>query len=99
MGGAPPRRHTDRGPRSVPSVVRRRRSRGGRHPADRNARVIRHSLRVDVSAVAPPGGDHLAADVVAPAGPAAPRALAVCWPGGGMNRRYWDLAEGTLPTY
>ncbi|HEY6790263.1 MAG TPA: alpha/beta fold hydrolase [Trebonia sp.] len=49
-------------------------------------------LRVDVGDVAPPGCKELALEVIAQAaGLDAPRAVLVCFPGGGMTRRYFDL--------
>lgn len=56
----------------------------------------RIGVRVDVAGVAPPGCATLAADVIAPSrlrveqeqGPA----VLLCFPGGGMSRRYFDLA-------
>ena len=47
-------------------------------------------LRVDVSDVAPPGCGELALEVIPPAG--TPHAALFCFPGGGMTRRYFDLA-------
>jgi alpha-beta hydrolase superfamily lysophospholipase len=53
--------------------------------------VIRHRLDIDVSAVAGfPGPAHVAAELLLPEGQA-PELLFVCLPGGGMNRRYFDL--------
>jgi alpha-beta hydrolase superfamily lysophospholipase len=51
-------------------------------------------LRVDVSDVAPPGCKELALEVIPPRGSegGSPRAVLVCFPGGGMTRRYFDLA-------
>ncbi|HEX3964561.1 MAG TPA: alpha/beta fold hydrolase [Trebonia sp.] len=50
-------------------------------------------LRVDVSDVAPPGCKELAFEVIAQAaGLDAPRAVLLCFPGGGMTRGYFDLA-------
>jgi pimeloyl-ACP methyl ester carboxylesterase len=51
-------------------------------------------LRVDVSDVAPPGCKELALEVIPPreVEGGAPRAVLVCFPGGGMTRRYFDLA-------
>jgi alpha-beta hydrolase superfamily lysophospholipase len=49
-------------------------------------------VRVDVSDVAPPGCKELALEVVPPAGQAKARAVLFCFPGGGMTRRYFDLA-------
>ena len=49
-------------------------------------------IRVDISDVAPPGCKELALEVIPPAaGPDEPRAVLVCFPGGGMTRRYFDL--------
>jgi pimeloyl-ACP methyl ester carboxylesterase len=47
-------------------------------------------VRVDVSDVAPPGCTELALEVIAP--PEEPKAVLFCFPGGGMSRRYFDLA-------
>jgi pimeloyl-ACP methyl ester carboxylesterase len=47
-------------------------------------------VRVDVSDVAPPGCKELALEVIPPVG--TPKAVLFCLPGGGMNRRYFDLA-------
>ncbi|SFR89842.1 alpha/beta hydrolase [Sphingomonas jatrophae] len=55
--------------------------------------VRRVHRRVDVTAVA--GIDQpaaMAAEILLPEGDARPRLLFVCLPGGGMNRRYFDLA-------
>jgi pimeloyl-ACP methyl ester carboxylesterase len=61
-------------------------------------------VRVDVSDVAPPGCKELALEVIPPrddqpgggaggkAGGKPPKAVLFCFPGGGMNRRYFDLA-------
>jgi pimeloyl-ACP methyl ester carboxylesterase len=49
-------------------------------------------IRVDVSDVAPPGCKELALEVVGPGEAAQPRAVLFCFPGGGMNRRYFDVA-------
>ncbi|HUN37280.1 MAG TPA: alpha/beta hydrolase [Trebonia sp.] len=51
-------------------------------------------IRVDVSDVAPPGCKELALEIIPPAGagPPVPRAVLVCFPGGGMSRGYFDLA-------
>jgi alpha-beta hydrolase superfamily lysophospholipase len=54
-------------------------------------------MRVDVSDVAPAGCRMLAMEVVAPAAGAPawladPPAVMFCFPGGGMSRRYFDLA-------
>jgi len=54
-------------------------------------------MRVDVSDVAPAGCRTLAMEVVAPAADAPawladPPAVLFCFPGGGMSRRYFDLA-------
>jgi alpha-beta hydrolase superfamily lysophospholipase len=54
-------------------------------------------MRVDVSDVAPAGCRTLAMEVVAPAADAPawladPPAVMFCFPGGGMSRRYFDLA-------
>lgn len=55
--------------------------------------IIRILLRVDVSDVAPPGCRAVAMEVVAPAaGPDARSPVIFCYPGGGMSRRYFDLA-------
>jgi pimeloyl-ACP methyl ester carboxylesterase len=48
-------------------------------------------VRVDVSDVAPPGCKELALEVIAPP-TGKPKAVLCCFPGGGMNRRYFDLA-------
>jgi pimeloyl-ACP methyl ester carboxylesterase len=49
-------------------------------------------IRVDISDVAPPGCKELALEVIPQAaGPDEPRAVLVCFPGGGMTRRYFDL--------
>jgi pimeloyl-ACP methyl ester carboxylesterase len=45
-------------------------------------------IRVDISDVAPPGCEELALEVIPSA---EPRAVLVCFPGGGMTRRYFDL--------
>ena len=56
--------------------------------------IIRIPLRVDVSDVAPPGCRAVAMEVVAPAARRldARSPLIFCYPGGGMSRRYFDLA-------
>ena len=55
-------------------------------------RVRRHRLDLDVSAAGVPGLGRLAADLVVPDG-ATEGPLLVCFPGGGMSRRYFDLPE------
>ncbi len=53
--------------------------------------MIRHRLVVDVTAVAGfEGPAHVAAELLLPEG-RAPELVFVCVPGGGMNRRYFDL--------
>jgi pimeloyl-ACP methyl ester carboxylesterase len=47
-------------------------------------------VHVDVSDVAPLGCTELALEVIAP--PGKPTAVLFCFPGGGMSRRYFDLA-------
>jgi pimeloyl-ACP methyl ester carboxylesterase len=56
--------------------------------------MTRAVLRVSVSDVAPPGCKELALEVISPAGArqGAPPAVLFCFPGGGMSRRYFDLA-------
>ena len=51
-------------------------------------------IRVNVSDVAPPGCKELAVEIIPPAGTGrpAPRAVLICFPGGGMSRGYFDLA-------
>jgi pimeloyl-ACP methyl ester carboxylesterase len=52
-------------------------------------------MRVDVSDVAPPGCRTLAVEVIAPSGGGRrtdPPVVFCCFPGGGMSRRYFDLA-------
>jgi alpha-beta hydrolase superfamily lysophospholipase len=60
----------------------------------RASAVTRVMMRVDVGDVAPPGCRTIAVDVVAPPPwPAAePPAVLFCFPGGGISRRYFDLA-------
>jgi pimeloyl-ACP methyl ester carboxylesterase len=53
--------------------------------------VRRSTVDVDVSAVAPTGCDHIAVDVFMPEDPGPRPLLWVCIPGGGINRRYFDL--------
>ena len=53
--------------------------------------VRRCSLSVDVSAVAPAGCRRIAADLFVPPSVRPTPLLWVCIPGGGMNRRYFDL--------
>ena len=48
-------------------------------------------LRLPVGPDAPAGAGELAADLVIPAQASDPPALVTCLPGGGMNRRYFDL--------
>ena len=55
-------------------------------------RVRRLPLDLDVTAAGLAGIDHLAADLVLPEG-ADTGPLVVCLPGGGMNRRYFDLPD------
>ena len=57
-------------------------------PARESTRTV---IRVDVSDVAPAGCRELALEVVEPA-VTPPRAVLFCFPGGGMTRRYFDLA-------
>ena len=56
--------------------------------------LARAVLRVNVSDVAPPGCKELALEIIPPAGTGqlAPRAVLICFPGGGMSRGYFDLA-------
>jgi pimeloyl-ACP methyl ester carboxylesterase len=58
--------------------------------------IVRTQLRADVSDVAPPGCRTLAVEVVAAAahaeGIGADSPVVFCFPGGGMSRRYFDLA-------
>jgi alpha-beta hydrolase superfamily lysophospholipase len=55
--------------------------------------VTRTVARIDVSDVAPPGCRSLAMEVVAPPlGAGGPGVILFCYPGGGMSRRYFDLA-------
>ena len=57
-------------------------------------------VTVDVSAVAPPGVSRVAADLFLPDAPAAPPIVMTCLPGGGMTRRYYDIAvDGDSGTY
>jgi pimeloyl-ACP methyl ester carboxylesterase len=62
-------------------------------PVERASRTL---VRVDVSDVAPPGCKEVALEVTYPAGGASrgatPDAILCCFPGGGMTRRYFDLA-------
>ena len=53
---------------------------------------LRLKLKIDVSSIAESLGEpaHIAAEVLLPA-TVTPRAVMVCTPGGGMNRRYFDL--------
>jgi pimeloyl-ACP methyl ester carboxylesterase len=53
--------------------------------------VRRSTVEVDVSAVAPPGCDRIAVDVFVPHSLGPSPLLWVCIPGGGINRRYFDL--------
>ena len=56
--------------------------------------MLHATLDIDVSSVAPAGGDVVALDVFAPGPPAAPRDPAVvlfCFPGGGIGRGYWNI--------
>ena len=53
--------------------------------------VRRSSITVDVSAVAPAGCRRIAADLFVPPSVGPTPLLWVCIPGGGMNRRYFDL--------
>jgi pimeloyl-ACP methyl ester carboxylesterase len=55
------------------------------------ASVRRWTFDVDVSAVAPVGCDRIAVDVFVPESLGPRPLLWVCVPGGGMNRRYFDL--------
>jgi pimeloyl-ACP methyl ester carboxylesterase len=57
--------------------------------ATRNVR--RTTIDVDVSAVAPPGCHRIALDVFVPENFGPRPLLWVCIPGGGINRRYFDL--------
>jgi len=52
-------------------------------------------VEVDVSEVGPPGSATVVADLFLPPGRGGddPLTLVVCLPGGGMNRRYFDLPE------
>jgi pimeloyl-ACP methyl ester carboxylesterase len=59
---------------------------------DRRAVLARQELRVDVSEAAPPGCRTLAVEVIAPAQPPETPAVLFCFPGGAMNRRYFDVA-------
>jgi pimeloyl-ACP methyl ester carboxylesterase len=55
--------------------------------------VSRHTtLRVGVADVAPPGCGQCTVDVVAPTVLPAEPTVMFCFPGGGMSRRYFDLA-------
>lgn len=69
------------------------------------AEVLRHRIEIDVSGVAPPGAEHVVADVVVGAVPPVgampgPRVVLTCLPGGGMSRRYFDLqADGAGDDY
>jgi alpha-beta hydrolase superfamily lysophospholipase len=65
----------------------------GTSRTDEQARsgVGRYTLAIDVSTVAPAGCHQLAVDVFVPDPPAPSPFLWVCVPGGGMNRRYFDL--------
>jgi len=61
----------------------------------------RFRITVDVSPAAQALGEpaQMMTEVILPAGQSQPRALLVCVPGGGMNRRYFDLpAPDTEPT-
>ena len=53
--------------------------------------VRRSSVSVDVSAVAPAGCRQITADLFVPPSVRPTPLLWVCIPGGGMNRRYFDL--------
>jgi pimeloyl-ACP methyl ester carboxylesterase len=53
--------------------------------------VRRSSVSVDVSAVAPAGCKRIAADLFVPQSVLPAPLLWLCIPGGGMNRRYFDL--------
>ncbi len=53
--------------------------------------VERSSILIDVSTVAPPGCERLSVDLFASEGLRADPLLWVCVPGGGINRRYFDL--------
>jgi pimeloyl-ACP methyl ester carboxylesterase len=53
--------------------------------------VARSTVRLDVSAVAPSGCNRIAADVFVPPSLGLRPLLWVCVPGGGINRRYFDL--------
>ena len=54
--------------------------------------AARAVVRVDVSDVAPPGCKQLAFEVISTTADSQPKAILFCFPGGGMNRRYFDLA-------
>jgi len=54
-------------------------------------------IEVDVVGVAPAGASTVVVDLVLPDDP--PVAVACCFPGGGMSRRYWDLWSPELPGY
>lgn len=53
--------------------------------------VEKSTILIDVSSVAPPGCNRLSIDLFAPEGLGADPLLWVCVPGGGINRRYFDL--------
>src|SRR5438270_9471554 len=52
----------------------------------------RATVSVDVSGVAPAGGHTIVVDVFAPRSGEVERAVLFCFPGGGMSRRYYDIA-------
>jgi alpha-beta hydrolase superfamily lysophospholipase len=61
--------------------------------ASEHTTVRKTTVQVDVAGVAPAGGDRIAADVfdTVRTDGGQPAAVAVCFPGGGMSRRYFDL--------
>ncbi|MEB4209774.1 hypothetical protein [Mycobacterium sp. 94-17] len=56
------------------------------------ATVVRETVRVDVTDVAPPGCRTVAAEIVAPATPPTDPIVLACFAGGAMSRAYFDLA-------
>src|SRR5438067_1940176 len=57
-----------------------------------NSALSQGTVHIDVSAVAPAGCHTIVADVFAPASGDVARTVLVCFPGGGMSRRYYDIA-------